>query len=623
MQGIGLRSLILILRGLCGASLVLCTACTPTTGTQGGNQTAPDRLSQQADRLAREGSHSRAATAYQQAASTASTELRDRLLLRAARQWVLADDAKQASATLAQVSSTLPTMDYALRAQVAAELALREQKPERALAELDRIPQPVPREHLAEVQRLRALALFQLNRPAAAIGVAMEREAGLSDAQAVQDNRRMIWQGLQRSAAAGADIAVPPGASATLAGWLELSRSALATARNPLTASDELERWRQRYPNHPANSVLQQDVLPDLGSSLEYPAQVALVLPLSSRAQGAAIAVRDGFLAGYYQQNGGTRPTVRVYDSTALGAETAYRQALAEGAQFVVGPLTKEEVTAVANAGSVSTPTLALNHLSDGVVTPPLMFQFALDPEEEARQVAARVMADGRARGAVLVPKNDWGQRVYAAFASSLQQLGGSVAGVEFYDPAARDYSEPVTQLLLIDESRARARALMSALGTRMEFEPRARADVEFIFIGAQPQQGRSLRPALRFHLPQDLPVYATSDIFEPDAPGNNDIEGVIFPDMPWVISPDDVSTDLRSALQRHWPARARGRGRLYAFGFDAYRLIPALKSGTATRPLLGMTGQLRIDPNGRVHRELDWAQVSSGRIRTLTSTKP
>ena len=620
MQGIRLQRSKPTLRGLCLVStLVMLAACTPTqTGTQG--QGAPDRVAQRADRLAREGSHQQAATAYQQAAGTASRELRDRFLLRAARQWVLADDPKQATITLAQVSPTLPTVDYALRAEVAAELALREQKPERALAELDRIPQPPPQEHIGEIQRLRALALFQMNRPAAAIAIAMEREQGLSDPKAIQDNRRMIWQGLQRSAAAGADIAVPPGANTTLAGWLELSRAALASARNPLSAGDELERWRQRYPAHPANSVLQQDVLPDLGASLEYPAQVALVLPLTGRAQGAAIAVRDGFLAGYFEQVGGTRPTVRVYDSTALGAETAYRQAISEGAQFIVGPLTKDEVTTVSNAGAVSVPTLALNHLVEGTVTPPLMFQFALDPEEEARQVAQRIIADGRSRGAVLVPKNDWGQRVYAAFESGLRELGGSIAGVEYYDPAARDYSQPVTELLLIDESRARAKALMATLGTRMEFEPRARTDVQFIFIGAQPQQGRSLRPALRFHLSQDLPVYSTSDIFEPDARANNDIEGVIFPDMPWVISPDSVSTDLRSALQRQWPTRARGRGRLYAFGFDAYRLVPALKSGTATQPIPGMTGLLRVDPNGRVHRQLDWAQVTSGRARTLAS---
>jgi uncharacterized protein len=619
MQGTRLRQLVSIVRALCLASAFMLAACaTQTTATP--TPSSSERLAQRADKLAREGSHEQAAAAYEQLAGSATRELRDRLLLRAARQWVLADDPKQATVTLAQVSPTLPTMDYALRAQVAAELALREQKPERALAELDRVPQPPPQEHASELQRLRALALFQMNRPAAAIAVALERERTLTDPQSIQDNRRMIWQGLQRSAAAGGDISVPPGANSILAGWLELSRAALTAARNPFAAGDDVERWRQRYPTHPANTVLKQDVLPDIGASLEYPAQVALVLPLTGRAQGAATAVRDGFLAALFEQTASARPQVRVYDSTALGAETAYRQAIAEGAQFIVGPLTKEEIGTIYAAGAISIPTLALNHLGEGTVAPTLMYQFALDPEEEARQVAQRVIADGRSRGAVLLPNNDWGKRVYAAFDSTLRELGGSIAGVKFYDPAARDYSEPVVDLLLINESRARAKALMGALGTRLEFEPRARTDVQFVFIGAQPQQGRSLRPALRFHMSENLPVYSTSEIFEPDGEANNDIEGVIFPDMPWVISPDDVSKELRSALRRHWPTRARGRGRLYAFGFDAYRLIPALKSGTATRAIPGMTGLLRIDPNGRVHRQLDWAQVAGGRPRTLAN---
>ena len=52
---------------------------------------------------------------------------------------------------------------------------------------------------------------------------------------------------------------------------------------------------------------------------------------------------------------------------------------------------------------------------------PPLMFQFALDPEEEARQVAQRVTADGRMRGLVLLPNNEWGQRVFRAFDTEIE----------------------------------------------------------------------------------------------------------------------------------------------------------------------------------------------------------
>jgi uncharacterized protein len=504
-----------------------------------------------------------------------------------------------------------------------AEIYLQQQKPDKALAELDRIPQPLPREDVSDLLALRARALFAMNRPAAGVTTALERERGLNPDE-VRANRRLIWQGLQQSAAGNANFSAPPGASATVTGWLELGRAALTAARNPFTANEDLADWRSRYPSHPANSLLNEDVLPELGVGLDYPAQIALLLPLSGRQQGAGVAVRDGFMAALLQQEQSKRPVINVYDSAEMGATTAYRRAIADGAQFVVGPLTKDDVTAIATSGETSVLTLALNQAADEANPPPLMYQFALDPEEEARQVAQRVVADGRMRGLLLLPNNEWGQRVFKAFDTEMKTLGGTIAAMRFYDPTERDYSQPITKLLLVDESRARANALSATIGTRLEFEPRRRGDAQFVFVGAQPVQGRSLRPALRFHLAEDLPVYATSDIFEPDAEANSDLEGVIFPDMPWVISPDAVSTQLRTALSRHWPARARGRGRLYAFGFDAYRLVPLLKAGKFgnAHAVPGMTGLLSVDSNGHVRRELDWAQVAGGKPNPL-STAP
>jgi outer membrane PBP1 activator LpoA protein len=602
-------------RGLliCIAALSIVACTTPGTAPV---TPRTDGQTAQAERLARDGKHQEAAKVYESLAGQSPAELRDRLLLRAAQQYLEADATDQATALLSQINARLPTQDFVLRAQIAAELALRAQRPDKALAELNQIPQPLPQEAIADILGLRARALFGLNRPAAGVMTALDREKALTTQQGQRANQRLIWDGLQRSASANADFTVPAGASSVVAGWLDLGHAALMAARNPFTAKDDLANWRARYPMHPANSFLTDDVLPELGVGLEYPPQIALVLPVTGRQQAAGIAVRDGFLAALLQQEASKRPLLNVYDTTAMGATTAYRRAIADGAQFIVGPLTKEDVTAVAASGDASVLTLALNQLADGTPPPALLFQFALDPEEEARQVAQRVSTDGRMRGLVLLPNNDWGQRVFRAFDAELKTLGGTIAGMRFYDPAARDYSEPIRQLLLIDESRARANALNATLGMRLEFEPRRRGDAQFVFVGAQPVQGRSLRPALRFHLSQDLPMYATSDIFEPDAQANADLDGVIFPHMPWVISPDAVSTALRTSIAKFWPVRARTQGRLYAFGFDAYRIIPLLKAGRfgSAHAIPGMTGLLSIDDKGRVHRQLDWARVSDGK---------
>jgi outer membrane PBP1 activator LpoA protein len=590
----------------CACVALAVTACT-TMDTPGPQRPGTNRQYEQAERLAREGNPREAARQFEQVALQSSGELRDRILLRAAKEYLRADDVDQATAILKQVSSQLPTRDFVSRAQ----------RPDRALSELNQIPQPLPQESLSEILALRSRALFALNRPAAGVMTALDRERTLTSQQEQRANQRLIWEGLQRSANANADFTPPAGANSVVTGWLDLGRAALIAARNPFTAKADLAEWRTRYPTHPANNFLNEDVLPQLGVGLEYPPQIALVLPVSGRQATSGIAVRDGFMAALLQQEASRRPQLNVYDSAAMGATTAYRRAIADGAQFIVGPLMKDDVTALAASNEVSVLTLALNQVPDEVSsTPSLMFQFALDPEDEARQVAQRVAADGRMRGLLLLPNDDWGQRVFRAFDSELKTLGGTIAGMRFYDTGSRDYSTPITQLLLVDESRARSNALSATLGQRLEFEPRRRGDVQFIFVGAFPSQGRSLRPALRFHLSNDLPVYATSHIFEPDTQANADIDGVLFPHMPLVISPDSVSSQLRSTLSKYWPARARGNSRLYAFGFDAYRLVPLLKAGKfgSANAVPGMTGLLSVDAKGRVRRELDWARVSDGK---------
>src|SRR6186713_93553 len=146
------------------------TACTtPVVEEQETPSASADRQVDQAEALSRKGDYRGAGRAYETLAAQSPGELRDRFLLRAAREYVRADQTAQATALLGQVSASLPRADFSLRALVAAELALRGGRGDKALAELDRVPQPIPREAMPDVLDLRARALFALNRPAAAV----------------------------------------------------------------------------------------------------------------------------------------------------------------------------------------------------------------------------------------------------------------------------------------------------------------------------------------------------------------------------------------------------------------------------------------------------------------------
>ena len=141
------------------------------------------------------------------------------------------------------------------------------------------------------------------------------------------------------------------------------------------------------------------------------------------------------------------------------------------------------------------------------------------------------------------------------------------------------------------------------------------RTDASFIFVAAATASvARQILPQLKFHYVGDVPVYSTSDSFDPDATANSDIDGMLFPDMPWMVADDPVTSQIRDAVRAAWPVRTARHDRLYAFGFDAYRLVPALRvSPPAASEFSGVTGKLHLDEHNRIHRDLDWAQIKDG----------
>jgi hypothetical protein len=329
-------------------------------------------------------------------------------------------------------------------------------------------------------------------------------------------------------------------------------------------------------------------------------------------------------MAGYLGADGDTpRPVVRMYDTAASSPVTAYEQAVAEGADLVVGPLSKGDLEAVAAADLPRVTTLGLNRLDDPGLAPPGLYQLSLAPEDEAEEAARRALADGHFAGIVLRPDTGWGRRVGKAFAEAFETGGGRVVATGVFDSRGQDYSDPIRRSLLLDESSSRHAALQKAVGMELEYEPRRRADATFAFVAANPSQGRLLRPQLKFHRASDLPVYATSAIFEPGSDRNADLDGVMFDDIPWALSPDEEASVLVAQLRAAWPAKADRGLRLYALGHDAYRLIPLLYAGSGPPEggFPGATGRLVMSPDGVLHRQLPWARFQAGQPVPLPPT--
>ena len=98
------------------------------------------------------------------------------------------------------------------------------------------------------------------------------------------------------------------------------------------------------------------------------------------------------------------------------------------------------------------------------------------------------------------------------------------------------------------------------------------------------------------------------------DGRSDADLNGVMFADTPWVVSPHAWIADLPALYRDLWPEERR-LARLHAMGYDAYRLVGRL-SAARTGPmeeLPGATGTLYLGDDGRIHRRLAWAQFVRG----------
>ena len=173
---------------------------------------------------------------------------------------------------------------------------------------------------------------------------------------------------------------------------------------------------------------------------------------------------------------------------------------------------------------------------------------------------------------------------------------------------------------MLLDESIARRDRLAANLRKKLEFEPRRRQDVDFIFVASRPKSAKAIKPALRFHYAGDIPTYATSAVYQPGTTDNTDLNGILFPDIPWLLEPTQNVADHRAALLRHWGPGAERRARFYAMGYDSYHLSAMLhnRSGRNSLDMNGMTGTLTVDSDGVLHRGLKWARIERGTTRTL-----
>ena len=567
----------------------------------------------------------------EQAQNTASPES-EKLLIQAAKLLLQQDKAEEAQRLLGSVdrgvldSDTLASLVLTL-ADI--NLALNEPLQSEELLTTDRMglltaSNDLSSDRLNEISLKRA-QVWEINGNY--LAAARERifvGPMLMDA-AAETNHQMIWNDLitlpnDMLEQFSNTVAVPE-----FQGWLELAWIYKGYQDRLDQQLKQLDLWQQTYPGHPAAIQLPEALRLIRELSANRPQQIALLLPTQGRYRPAAEAILHGFMSAHYSslqanEESSSSVTIRVYDTSNTSQFGAvYKQAIADGAEIIIGPLQKENLRSLlSSTDPLPVATIALNQEQGQFESPVNLYQFGLSPEDDALEVARHVQQRQFHNAAVLFQNNPWWERAFQAFSEQWQQEKGRVTGIASYDDQ-KNMANAIKDMLLVQYSEFRAKQLRNILGKNIEFQPRRRQDIDFIYLIATPDQARQIRPLLDFYYAEEIPVIAGSQIFsgQTNPKTDRDLNGIEFCDIPWLLEKPDA---IQNALNQAWPKADHRYFRLNAMGVDAYRLQTRLQMLTQIPDagLFGATGNLTIGIDNKVHRELSWAIIKNGRPQLL-----
>ncbi|MGB5328585.1 MAG: penicillin-binding protein activator [Gammaproteobacteria bacterium] len=498
---------------------------------------------------------------------------------------------------------------------------LGEGKIYQSLLALPKIEEIIDYRYKALALNIRSRGVLAIGKPLESAKLRMQISQFLKTPQELESNNDFIWDALNRITESAMVRALAEQQTVEVRGWLELNLIARRSNMLPVKMEPWIDQWYQRYGEHAAAPSYAINLLEESKRIYINPTRIALMLPFSGRLEKVADAIQNGFLYAYYQDPDQVAE-LEIINASSDPAEfnLQYEQAIQNGADFIVGPIDKDLIDLLQQREELEVPTLTLNYGNDDAEAGLNLYQFGLRPEDEAEQIADYAQAQGKHHAIVLVPDTEWGYRLQRAFSKRFESHGGQVVGSSVYPAKKNDYSQAITNLLNLTTSNHRKSILQQVIKEQVKFEARRRQDVDMVFIAANSRQARLIKPQLKFHHAQDLPVYATSHISSSNAnpEDDRDLNEILFVDIPWMI--DNRSNPDHQHVSRLWPDSSQRFSRLFALGIDAYRMIPSLRRLmiNPTESIRHNTGLLSVDKTGRVKRSLLMATYEKGRTRLL-----
>ena len=332
--------------------------------------------------------------------------------------------------------------------------------------------------------------------------------------------------------------------------------------------------------------------------------KVALLLPTSARGQAGEIAKglkQAGELALFDTNNPGIVLIQKDTRGTPGGAQAAAKEAIAEGAELILGPLFAGSVKAVAPvAKAANVPVMAFS--TDQTVAGNGVYLLSFLPSQEVKRVVEFAAERGAKNFGAVLPTSPYGTLVEKAMVTAVPRRGGKIVTVARYGRTASGLAAPVKQMTTAVQQSgvnavmvAEGGTLLKTLGPALQKAGVGKPNVQLIGTGLWDEQGIGSVAGL------------TGGWFAGPAPG------------------------AKSSFERRFKsAYGRQPPRIASLSYDAVSLSVALSRGpqgdrfsaaklTNPEGFAGVDGLFRFTPNGLNQRGLAVIEVTASGSRVVS----
>jgi hypothetical protein len=336
--------------------------------------------------------------------------------------------------------------------------------------------------------------------------------------------------------------------------------------------------------------------------------RVALLLPLSATGNAGQIAVNFRNAAELALRDFKTANIqILVKDDlgTADGARAAASDAIAQGAELILGPLFARSVNGVSTvARAARVPVIAFS--SDTTTAGQGLYLLSFLPQSDVDRIVSYAAQQGKRSIAALLPNNAYGTLVEAALQRAVANVGGRVMTTARYDLDKTAMQAQATQLAALVKGGTIDAVLLPDAGDATPFLAQVLA-----------ANG----------VTADKMTYLGSGQWDndPRITGESNLAGAFYP------APE--AAGFASFARRYQAAFGSAPSRTASLAYDATSLAAGLAArfgdqrfaqATLTNPngFIGIDGAFRFLPNGLNQRGLAVFQIQKGQA-TIVDPAP